>query len=415
MIEDVALILVVIVLTIQIFTIATLSIYLTYDIYRKANNESHVRLAKSLHDSDVQYAVGVLPVHVRQFRKDYVRPDSIQTNPTNPTVNQTKPTAVVVAKRPTAVFEQGLNQQLKEKLANDSYIITSVIVSKFAKLYSPLHAKSTWDLQQLNNSLSVPPSLVTLPQDSTGTALVLPTGHVINKARGMNESDRATFLPLKYTPECSEAPLASRINLYGYGNSVENERAFREQNTELHLCPCPNHKANLKLPNPESYSSDPTQAVLSIKKKRLLLPGPGTGPIASSPVNIERRVPDSSEHYVVSGGVGEAEAVHDSVQSVAAYGKSLVNLPDETLTLALNCICTDRQDGVYPVGARSDSASEVVKNPNEILYRDVGKWFNTHPLDAIEFSLENVSDSWLASGKPISSLTCKGERIVNVS
>ncbi len=45
------------------------------------------------------------------------------------------------------------------------------------------------------------------------------------------------------------------------------------------------------------------------------------------------------------------------------------------------------------------------------MYRDVAKWLNSNPDLVLQFSVKNVHDSRLVAGKPISSITCEGERI----
>ncbi len=105
-----------------------------------------------------------------------------------------------------------------------------------------MQAKVTWTEEQIEGSLPVPHSFLNTARDSTGDALVLPTGHVINKARRMNASDIATFKPFVFTTECVNADLAYMINLYGYQESEQGLKAANDRKTELYLCPCKHHR-----------------------------------------------------------------------------------------------------------------------------------------------------------------------------
>lgn len=92
-----------------------------------------------------------------------------------------------------------------------------------------------------------------------------------------------------------------------------------------------------------------------------------------------------------------------------AYGTTLVNIPGESLPIAVNCVCTDRADGEYSIGGNIGSSSSV-------LYRDIAGWLNKNPLEAphlqrVEPGEGESTVSWLASGKPISSVVCEKERI----
>ncbi|KAK3874372.1 hypothetical protein Pcinc_020667 [Petrolisthes cinctipes] len=84
-----------------------------------------------------------------------------------------------------------LPSSLRDKLAADPYVNTSSIFSKFAKLYSPMHAKASWSAEQLITAS--PFSMGSTAVSSTSTALVLPTGHMVNKALFMTEKDIETL------------------------------------------------------------------------------------------------------------------------------------------------------------------------------------------------------------------------------
>nr|BDT63212.1 MAG: wsv325-like protein [Hemigrapsus takanoi nimavirus] len=279
-------------------------VFVLLDIRRKINQEASVTSSSSLHDESVRYVSGANRKTVARFRRDLVANPSgttITSSNTSPSKN-----AAITSRFPrrrkklfhllrdggesksiSNIYKQimssirdielyydrnRLPKVLFDKLEADPYINTAVVLSKYAKLFSPMHAKSTWSTEQLNGRL-VTPDIVTGNLDrlesGTSTALVLPSGYVVNKARRMTKEDREALYLVGYTPECSEADIASRINLFGYNNAHRNEEALASHcgNIELLLCPCANHKDELQEPYEDTYSQNVDEIQVSIDKK----------------------------------------------------------------------------------------------------------------------------------------------------
>ncbi|KAK8390628.1 hypothetical protein O3P69_010372 [Scylla paramamosain] len=101
--------------------------------------------------------------------------------------------------KPSATFTDTLPRVLFDRLEADPYINAAAILSKYAKVFSPMHAKSTWSIKQLNGLLVTPDIL-------TGNLDIL-------------DSERR------------EVDIASRTNLFGCNNMPKNEGALASGNT----------------------------------------------------------------------------------------------------------------------------------------------------------------------------------------
>jgi hypothetical protein len=412
----------VIISIIQIITIITIMVFVLIDIKRKAMNEAAVSASTSIHDNSVKYVNGATPKMVAMYRKSLTKSGlKLSSDKAKSERERSRKLLHLLRDRGENIsisdaFKQitssikdveesreplNIPDVLKTKLALDPYVNTSCVLSKFARAYSPMHAKTSWSNEQQMSELVVAPALSSgsVLTASTSTALVLPSGHVVNKAKMMTDDDRSTLALAGYTPECAAADIASRINIFGYHNAPRNEEAYARGETELHLCPCVNHEKELEAPFTGSYSQQPDEIVISTSKKRALLPGAGLNPVASSQAVISRRNESTGEYSIPSD---PANVEVSEVSHTPAYGTSLVNLPVEgEMPIAVNCVCTDRADGEYDIGG------DVLK------YRDLAGWLNTNPLESLNLT-RGESGSWLASGKPVSKVRCSGERIVGV-
>lgn len=408
----------------QVITIITIMVFVLTDIKRKVMNEAAVRASTSIHDDSITYVNGATPKMVAMYRKTLTKSGLKLTSEAEKTEIEQKRrqkllqllrdggqnTSILDAfKQITSSIKDveesreplNMPDDLKTKLASDPYINTSCVLSKFAKTYSPLHAKASWSDDQIADELVAAPALSygSALTASTSTALVLPSGHVVNKAKLMTNDDRSTLALSGYTIECAAADIASRINIFGYYNAPRNEEAYAKGETELHLCPCVNHEKELEAPFTGTYSQHPNEIVISASKKRALLPGAGLNPVKSSQAVKSRRIDSTGEHSIP---FDPADVEVSEVRYTPAYGTSLVNLPVEgELPIAVNCVCTNRPDGEYDVG------------DDGIKYRDLSGWLNTNPLESLNLTRDE-SGSWLASGKPVSKVRCLGERIVGV-
>lgn len=235
---------------IQIVTIIVITIYVLIDIKRKSSPEMAVRSSPSFARGEVKYVNGATPKLVAMYRRD-MKPKPV--NAENGRATASSYTNSVLKREaavgPRDVKKRNLLQMLrdgtgdsskkKESIKNvlreifstvkdvetyrdksklsdehmkimeaDPYIIYSCVLSKFASTYSPMHLRVTWSDVQLNNNLIYPNN--SIPKEDT--VLVLPTGHVINKARFMTTEDMKTLGLVGYTVECAKAPLASCIS-----------------------------------------------------------------------------------------------------------------------------------------------------------------------------------------------------------
>lgn len=406
----------------QIVTIIAIMVFLLVDIKRKAVNEAAVSASTSIHDGSVKYVSGATPKMVATYRK------TLTKSGLNSLTGRVKAEREKTQKLLGLLRDEGRNTSIKDafkqitssikdveesreplnlpddlatKLASDPYVNTSCVLSKFAREFSPMHAKSSWGADQKADELLAAPALSSgsVLTASTSTALVLPSGHVINKARKMTNGDRSTLTLSGYTPECAAVDIASRINIFGYHNAPRNEDAYARGETELHLCPCINHHKELEAPYEGSYSEHPEEIVISAARKRALLPGAGLNPIESTQALKSRRNNNTGEDSIE---FDPARSEVMEVRHTPAYGTTLVNLPVEgELPIAVNCICTDRPDGEYSIGE------------NNIRYRDIAGWLNTNPLESLNLS-KDENGSWLASGRPVTKVRCMGETIAGV-
>lgn len=407
---------------VQIITIITIMVFVLMDIKRKTMNEAAVSASTSIHDDSVKYVNGATPKMVAMYRKSLTKSE-LKLSSGEARTEQERSRNLMhllrdggqnmsisdALKQITSSIKDveesrdplNMSEDLKTKLASDPYVNTSCVLSKFAKEYSPLHAKASWSNEQIADELVAAPALSSgsVLTASISTALVLPSGHVVNKAKMMTDDDRSTLALSGYTPECAAADIASRINIFGYHNAPRNEEAYARGETELHLCPCINHENELEAPFVGTYSQQPDEIVISASDKRALLPGAGLNPVKSSQAVKSRRNESTGEHSIPSD---PANVEVSEVKHTPAYGTSLVNLPVEgEMPIAVNCVCTDRADGEYDVGG------DVIR------YRDLAGWLNTNPLESLNLTRVE-SGSWLAAGKPVSKVRCLGERIVGV-
>lgn len=332
-----------------------------------------------------------------------------------------------------------LKQDTMLRWGQDPLVYFSAVTSKFVCDYTPLHARRAWTNGQINGQLIMPHPI------SSGSAFVLPTGHVINKSFGMTKEDLVAYNPPD--PEvdedvqlsCTVAPKVTRTNLYGYAGSKNNHSALQNNATETLLCPCDNHQNLLKEPDASTYASDHMTIEIRLDKKQALLPGPGIAPITSiQPTTISAG--DHDHHETTIGRRwdthnGDLEIVEtDSIvaPTVPVYGSGLINLPVSNLPLAVNCICTDRQDGTYRVSRppidsnmtsvaanQTDGALEemTANNPSPdngkgiILYRHLASYLNANPMKAVALHSQ-YGGTWAIDGGPISTVTCKDEQVV---
>ena len=185
-------------------------VFVLLDMKRKIDQEASVTSLSSLHCENVCYVSGVNRKMVARFRRDLVA-DPIGTNTTcisntTPSKNTSKKLFHLLrdgreSETVSTIYRQiassirdielfydpnELPKVLFGKLKADPYINAAVILSKYSKNFSPMHAKSTWSTEQLNGLL-VTPGIVTGNLDriesGTSTALVLPCGYVVDKAR----------------------------------------------------------------------------------------------------------------------------------------------------------------------------------------------------------------------------------------
>nr|BDT62519.1 MAG: wsv325-like protein [Melicertus latisulcatus pemonivirus] len=323
----------------------------------------------------------------------------------------------------------------------DPLVYFSAVTSKFASEYTPLHARRAWTSGQMNGQLIMPHPI------SSGSAFVLPTGHIINKSFGMTKRDLKAHNPPNprvdsdLQPSCTVAPRVTRTNLYGYAGSKKNLKAFQMNATETLLCPCKMHRHLLDEPDASTYALDPMTVEIHLRKKQALLPGPGIAPITSTqPTTVSAGNQDHHETTIEKRWNSQDKELEiidaDSlvVPTVPIYGAGLVNLPVTGLPLAVNCICTDRPDGKYRVSrppiasnAKSETSSQAdgvleemtVNNPSLdqgggiILYRHLASYLNSNSLKAAHLH-SKFQGYWAIDGAPISSIKCKDEQVVQL-
>lgn len=341
------------------------------------------------------------------------------------------------------------DEALFKKLSKDPIVYFSSATANYVKYFSPFRAKRFMTARQLNSSLIYPHPI------KFGTAFILPTGHVVNKTYGMNDQDIKTWNPPPsgaddvlsgvITKDCTTTDPVHRMGLYGFYGSEGNETHEHNGTVEFLVCNCNSHKDLLQAPRAVTYSADPLGIRVNIPDKTVRLPGPGSTPIKSIQV--------TAAAHQVRGANGEHDIDKEPVQFLPedgthsmelpvifkpVYGSGLVNLPQPGAPLALNCPCTDREDGVYRVYSNISSATNNNKNnnnnnsigssesvgepdhPRSILQRDLTGYLNANPIDAARLSVSSHDDrhnstSWMVTGNKITSITCKGERIDKIS
>nr|BDU62219.1 wsv325-like protein [Chionoecetes opilio bacilliform virus]GAV93223.1 envelope protein [Chionoecetes opilio bacilliform virus] len=437
---------------IQIISILFILIYVVIDVYRRCNSAPHTIRSNKVFGANGAIFVsgeGLTNDTVFKFR-DMIEPERVgQTFLEGGNIKSSIPDKEKVIKKKSLLpllkngcdktenymlYEKGFgffdkmfggvnDSQLFEKMGRDPLLYMSCATSKFAYKFSPFKAKRFTSKSQLNNMLVYPH-----PVDN-GTAFILPSGRVINKAKRMDHEDLATWnRPVSgtvdtakiLTSDCAEAPPVSRINVYGFSGSPDNLAAKSDSSVETLVCKCKTHIDLLKAPDPTTYSSDPSVIQVDILRKRVLFPGPGTEPLQSRQVTTTSRV---------AKGAGGEYDIHDTPLAVSqdgqnetsnivknnpVYGSGLVTLPLPGAPIRLNCPCTDRSDGTYAVENKGMGYTDDV-----ILQKDIASYLNANTMDVARFTVEDEEDevlkkTWLTTGKNISSITCKNETIKKI-
>nr|BDT63091.1 MAG: wsv325-like protein [Sicyonia whispovirus] len=148
-----------------------------------------------------------------------------------------------------------------EMMGRDPLVFFSAAVAKYAENYSPFKARRFMTRAQVSNNLVYPHHM------TSGSAFVLPSGYVVNKAWGMDEEDLQAWNALLRvadgaTADCSSAsctstPPVRRIRVFGLAGSETNREAKEEGEVETLLCGCRLHGRLLQDPDPAIYSSIP--------------------------------------------------------------------------------------------------------------------------------------------------------------
>lgn len=355
---------------------------------------------RSQQETCAMFARGLSRKKVRQFKS--------QLTPANVTRDLIKPKGIgdKTSKDDTKSSEDIM------RWGKDPLVYFSAVTSKFAKEYTPLHAKAAWCYSQIAGELVMPHSL------SSGTAFVLPTGHVINKSAGMTAEDIIAHNPPKpnseidLTAHCADAPVVSRTNLFGYAGSKSNLDSLKNNTTETLLCPCQSHRDRLEIPNSTTFSSSSDVIEVDVPNKKVLLPGAGTALFKSRQPTTFGVLKDHTETSVEV----KAKEMHNT--EVPVYGAGLVTLPIDGLPLSLNCICTDRKDGTYKVSrptSREIEGGGGVLEAN-VFYRHVANYLNSNPTKAaaLHSHVGKEGSTWLLDGGPINTVTCTNEQVSNL-
>ena len=190
-------------------------VFVLLDIKRKISQEASVTSLGSLHDNSVRYVSGANRKMIARFRRDLVSNPSTGNN-----IPPFKNAAITsrISRRSKKLFQllrdggegvsifniyrqitssirdielyydrNRLQKVVSYKVKADPYVNAAVVLSKYAKAFSPIHAKSTWSVKQLNGVLVISDIATgNLERSDSGTltALVLPSGYIVNKARG---------------------------------------------------------------------------------------------------------------------------------------------------------------------------------------------------------------------------------------
>lgn len=198
----------------QIVTFIIITTYILLDIKRKSSPDMAVRSSPSFARGEIRYVNGATPKLVAKYRRDkkpaaissstntarkrdvaaspcYVKErnflqmlrdgtgDSLKKQESESIKNVINEILSTVKNIETYSDRSKLSDKHMKIMEGDPYIVYSCVLSKFAATYSPMHSHVTWSNVQLNNSLIYPMNCI--PKENT--ALVLPTGHIINKAK----------------------------------------------------------------------------------------------------------------------------------------------------------------------------------------------------------------------------------------
>nr|BDT63006.1 MAG: wsv325-like protein [Trachysalambria curvirostris nimavirus] len=423
---------------IQMVTLITILIYAVYDVHYLCNSASLGIRSNRLMTDGGSESVSFLgsgaprelvfrfrqllePERVGRDLAGGEAPDTEGEDAPSATDMKDRPSILATMKRgPTPhASTQSRDNLLFKTMGRDPLLYMSAATSKFVREYSPFRARAFMSKKQLANQLVCP-----VPLES-GTAFVLPTGHVVNKAYGMTiedlhtwnrpDSEKAHLL----TESCARANPVHRINVFGFGGSHRNARAKELSSVETLVCNCPDHHNSLQEPDPTTYSSNAKYIMVDVSKKQVLFPGPGSYPLQSTQVTAVSSSGNGAageEDIRISTVSLDSDYEHKSnnhkIFFKPVYGTGLVTLPAPGAPLGLNCPCTDRPDGLYHVVSKFNGAE--MSAGNAFLRRDVVGYLNANPTEAASLSDTGSSSSWLATGKAISIITCKGEKIVGM-
>lgn len=418
----------------QIVTILTILIYVVVDVYRRCNSaSSSVRSSPVMGSEDDGVAFvgggggGLSEETVFKFRS-MLEPESVGRLlllSSARVKSEEEATSSLFTMLKNGHHAGGGDIAMFKKMGRDPLMYMSATTSRFAHEYSPFRAKAFTSAAQLKNKL-VCPQVV-----DSGTAFILPTGHVINKAKKMSDEDLDTWNkpPPPFddsqvlTRQCTEAPPVHRINVYGFAGSELNKTTLGESAVEMLVCNCDRHVDLLQAPAPETYSSVPNHIQVDVARKRVLLPGPGTEPMQSRQVTAaaHQMLGAGGEHDMSDAPVQVSHdqyATSDPVIFKPVYGSGLVALPVEGAPIRVNCPCTDRPDGIYEVVNRRTKQTPATA----LLQRNIAAYLNANPVDASKLTVEGGSEeetdfiksSWLATGKSVTAITCKDETIKNI-
>ena len=185
-------------------------VFVLLDIKRKISQEASITSSSSLQDESVRYVSSANRKTVVRFRRDLIAnfggANTTRNSNTSPSKNSRVKLFKLLRDRGkgkaiSTIYKQitssvrdvelyydpnWLPKILFDKLRADPYIHAAAVLSKYSKNFSPMRAKSTWSVEQVNGLL-VTPGIVTGNLDrlesGTSTALVLPCGYIVNKAR----------------------------------------------------------------------------------------------------------------------------------------------------------------------------------------------------------------------------------------
>ena len=405
LLTDVTFVIFLILNIVQFVTIIATLIYAIADVYRRCNSPSTGVRSNHLlingGNENVAFVGGGVPKEAVLRFRNLLEPKRVGKTflgkPARTPVrdlNTKKAFSVFsLLKRGHEPEDDQQDAHLFEVMGKDPLVYVSAVTSKFARDYSPFRAKAFMTRNQLKSKLVYPQPM------ANGSAFVLPTGHVINKAVRMTKEDLISWNPPpsssldddrhRLTMDCANTDPVHRINVYGFAGSRNNKRAKQAAWVEMLVCNCSTHVGLLEAPDTATFSSNPDHIQVDIVRKCVLFPGAGTEPLQSRQVT--------------------AAASTDGELFKPVYGSGLVTLPTAGAPISLNCPCTDRPDGIYPVTSEATADRDTVT----ILQRDIVGYLNANPVDTSKL-LTTASSSWIVSGKSVTSITCKGERIEKI-